>query len=239
MRSLWARHLFVGAVVGAVFAAGASAGAVTITGAQIATACDGVSSCAPAAGVSISSSPGAMTANELVGVRGVGIAGLTAGEIDAGEFLTIEFSAPVLLNSFRLGAFFNGSEFNDQNERGFVRVLYSDNSAQLFQLDVTGENTATIDGGFGAVVTNCGATTDSGAGCFDFGGNPLSNKLISRLVFTAADKPSTGPTGSNNSDYFFAGFSYSIPEVPIPGAVPLMATGLVAFAAWRRKARAR
>ncbi|MBY0420884.1 MAG: hypothetical protein K2Q06_01180, partial [Parvularculaceae bacterium] len=98
---------------------GAAAHAAVITGAQLSASCAGVSSCSPATGVTVTSSPGAMAGGNVGGVAGIGIAGVNGNEIDAGELLTINFASAVTVDSFRLSAFFNGDEFGDENERAF------------------------------------------------------------------------------------------------------------------------
>ncbi|MBY0421082.1 MAG: VPLPA-CTERM sorting domain-containing protein, partial [Parvularculaceae bacterium] len=114
---------------------------------------------------------------------------------------------------------------------------YFDGTSARYQMDVTGENVSTIGVDSGPKsslgVSNCGATTLSGAGCFDYAGAPLSTKLITRLVFTAANKPSA----TNNSDFLLAGLGYTTSEVPVPGALLMMLSGLAGFGAVRRKAK--
>lgn len=230
------RRLVIGSLA-AVFASVGAASAATITGAQLAAACNNVASCSPVAGVAVSGAPGVLVANTIAGLQGLGVTGATQGEVDFGETITVLFSAPVVLNSFTLGAFFNGAEFADQNERGFVTAFYADGTSQQFQADVTGENAATINGGFGAIVTNCGATTNSGSGCFTFGNNPLSGRLISSIVFTAANQPSQVGNQTNNSDFILSGLEFSLSQVPVPGAIAFMLTGLAGLGAAHRKTR--
>ncbi len=223
------RRLFA-LCIAAVLGSASAASAATITGAQLAAACNNVAMC-NVAGVNFSGAPGQLVANSVAGLQGIGVSGATPAEIDNPESVTVTFAAPVFLNAFTVGAFFNGPEFGDNNERGFVTAFFQGGGSQVFTFDVIGENAAVIDGGFGAIVTNCGATTDSGSGCFRFSNNPLSSSLITSLVFTAANIP----TASNNSDYILAGLEFS--EVPVPGAIALMLTGLAGLGAAKRRNR--
>lgn len=230
------RRLFIGCLAAAATTFGA-ASAATLTGAQLASACNNVANCNPTAGVSLAGAPGQLVANTVGGLQGIGVSGSTPGELDFGETITVQFATAVVLNSFTLGAFFNGDEFGDNNERGFLTAFYLDGTQQQFEMNVTGENTATINGGFGAVVTNCGATTADGSGCFKFANNPLSSKLITQLVFTAANKPTQAGGQSNNSDYILSGLEYSLSQVPVPGAIAFLLTGLAGLGAAQRKNR--
>jgi hypothetical protein len=230
------RRLVIGGIA-ALFVSAGAASAATITGAQLASACNSVTNCNPVAGVTVSAANGQLVSNTVGGVQGIGNSGATPGEIDTGETVTVQFASPVILNSFTLAAFFNGDEFGDNNERGFVTAFYADGTQQQFQFDVTGEDTAAINGGFGAIVTNCGATTSSGAGCFLFANNPLSSKLITKLAFTAANKPTSAGGQDNNSDYIISGLQYSLSQVPIPGALAFLLTGLAGLGAAQRRNR--
>lgn len=206
---------------------GAAAHATTITGADLATCAGTAGPCSPATGVTLSSTGGTITSNNVGGVVGIGISGApTTGEIDSPEQLTIDFASAVTLNSFRVGAFFNGPEFGDFNERGQVTI---NNGVATYTFDVLGDSTATISSGLGTVV-NCGLSVAGGAGCYDFTGNPLGNTLITRLVFTAINN-----TPGFNSDYTLAGLSFTPAAVPVPGALGLMALGLGGIAGFGRR----
>lgn len=182
-------------------------------------------------GATVTGTGGLLQSKTVAGQQGLGVAGKTNGEIDFGEWLTVTFDKNVYVDSFKVSAFFNGPEFGDHNEEGLVRLTLGDGSMLDFTIKVVGENMATISSGLGAV-TNCGATTSSGSGCFLYSGRPLGDLVIASIAFSAKNLPTKK---GNNSDYSLAGLDYS--EVPVPGAALLLLTGLGA-AGFARKRRA-
>lgn len=224
------RRLFAAAAAFAVaLAAGNAASAAAITTADL-VACSGLASCM-VPGATVSGSPGLLQSKTVAGQPGLGVAGKTGGEIDYGEWLTVTFDRNVFIDAFKVSAFFNGSEFGDYNEEGVVRLTLGDGSILNYTIKVVGENMATISSGLG-LVTNCGATTSSGSGCFLYSGRPLGDLLVASIAFSAKNLPTKA---GNNSDYSLAGIDYT--EVPAPGAALLLLTGLAA-ARLRRKKRA-
>lgn len=224
------RRVLFGAVASAAaFGAGAAASAAAITTADL-VACSGQTSCV-VPGAVVAGSPGKLQAKTVAGQQGLGIAGKTGGEIDFGEWLTVTFDKNVHIEAFKVSAFFNGSEFGDFNEEGIVRLTLGDGSILDYTIKVIGENMATISSGLGSV-TNCGATTSSGSGCFLYSGRPLGDLVVASIAFSAKNLPTLA---GNNSDYSLAGLDYS--EVPVPGAALLLLTGL-GVAGFARKRRA-
>jgi hypothetical protein len=157
----------------------------------------------------------------LNGATGLGISGRTGGEIDPNEAIIGTFSSLVLLDSFRVLFLYNGPEFGDPNEKARVSI---NDGALSGTLTVNGENNA-VWSRAGATVSNCGATTEAGIGCF-LVTNPFGSAAVSNVKFTAVNTP----TASNNSDYSL--HQLSATSVPEPAAVFLL--GLGAFALGRR-----
>jgi hypothetical protein len=157
-------------------------------------------------------------------------ADVTPGEINFGESIAAVFDVASILESFRIVFFYNGDEFGDVNEVGNLQVTFADLSVVDYTINVTGENTATISSGLGAIV-NCGATVLFGSGCFDFIGS-FGDALIQSIVFSAPDLP----TDINNSDYALGEFVFST-VIPAPGALLLLLTGIggLTFASRSRK----
>ncbi len=210
-------------------AAGNAASAAAITTADL-VACSGQYSCA-VPGATVTGSPGKLQSKTVAGQPGLGVAGKTGGEIDYGEWLTVTFDRNVLIDAFKVVFLYNGDEFGDYKEEGIIKLTLGDGSMLNFTIKAIAENTATISSGLGSV-TNCGATSLSGSGCFLFSGRPLGDLVIASIAFSAKNLPTKK---GNNSDYSLAGLDYT--EVPAPGAAILLLTGLAA-ARLRGKKRA-
>lgn len=187
------------------------------------------------------------TTSGRAGFSGLGIAGLTAGEIDVGETARVSWTDDVPVTDFSVALLYNGPEFNDWAEiakvtayRGGVQVAYA-----TLSVDGTGGpgNETNAAWSFaGGVVTNLSAATQAislvspllGGGAWRVT-NPFGNMAIDRLDFTA--KASIicppGQTCTNQSDYVLS----SVGVVPEPQTYALLLAGLgaIGFMAKRRR----
>jgi hypothetical protein len=216
-------RLVVSGLIGiaAAMALGGAASAATISTADLQT-CEGLQTC-DLATAKVTGAPGKLQGKTVAGQYGLGVAGNTGGEIDPTESITIRFKTLSYLDAFKVAFLFNGPEFGDLREKGFLTAILADGSSVRIWFRAQGENNAITSNGL-ATVTNCGATNASGSGCFLFSGRPLGDLLIRSLIFTAKDLPTPG---GNNSDYALAGIEHT--EIPIPGSALLLLTGLGAF----------
>ena len=177
------------------------------------------------------------------GFTGVGVQGMTNGEIDwrngQSESITLAFTAPTNIGSFTLGLLFNGPEYNDVREVARITV----NGNQSYFLRTTGtENVASWFNGstfLGNVNYIAGAGTQSGQGGAVTLSNPFGNLAVGTISFAASQGFSgggcSGTAGvcTNQSDYNVV----NVTAVPEPETYALMLAGLgaVAFMARRRR----
>jgi hypothetical protein len=169
----------------------------------------------------------------LNGVSGVGVSGLTSGEIDIGESIAGSFTSPVTVDSFQLAFLFDGPEFGDVNEIAKITVDVFGVGLVDYFLTVTG-TTSAVWTGLGSVLNLSPAQEDSGALWAIT--NPFGTSLINSITF-AAVAGSCGTAGgacTNQSDYSLN--SLSVTPVPVPAAFGLLAVGLglLGFTARRR-----
>lgn len=149
-------------------------------------------------GVELSASSGRLLARKaLNGVAGFGVSGGAAGsEIDIGETLHVGFGQARNVLSIKFLFLFNGPEFSDKAEK--ASVVVDGVAPYILSVSSSADNTAAWSGP--GTVSNCGATTSIGTGCFIVT-NPFPD-AVSQLDFgaTQGGQPFQG-SGSSNSDY--------------------------------------
>jgi PEP-CTERM motif len=181
------------------------------------------------------------------GFTGVGVQGVTDGEIDwrhgASESITVSFAQATGIGSLTLGLLFNGPEYNDVREVASIRIngdstdytlraTGHDNVAQWFHGSSFLGNINYVPGG-GTQLGEAGAVT-----LF----SPFGQRNVHQIRFSAAEGwggNSCGVFGTglcfNQSDYNVV----AIAPVPEPETYVLMLAGLgaVGFMARRRRAQ--
>lgn len=188
--------------------------------------CLGQSTCS-VGGASLSALPSGrkFESKTVAGQTGLGISGLTAGEIDIGEYFNVSYGVSETISGIQIVFIYNGPEFNDVAEVAKVTV----NGTNSFKLKVsrTTDNVAYWDGA--GTVSSCGGTTANGSGCFAIS-NPFGDIGVTSLSFTALTGRSSliGGASSNQSD-FAIGYIRGTQRVSEPGSVALLGAGLLAL----------
>jgi hypothetical protein len=146
----------------------------------------------------------------------------------------------VNVSAITLGLLFDGPEYSDVNEVAQITANYVGGGSGIFSLTATGTHTAIWSLATSGVASLGSGAVNGGTGAWTVS-NPFGNKVVSSLVFTAANgkKPASCPTCSNQSDYTFISLTAS-PVTPVPEpetyAMLLAGLGLMGAIARRRKA---
>ena len=123
---------------------------------------------------------------DVNGTKGLGVVGGSAGnEIDIGEQLNVQLPAGYTVTALQILFLFNGPEFGDNTEQASITTTDpATNATNTYTLTATAEDTAVWTGP--GTVSNCGATTSSGTGCFLIK-NPFPlDASVNLLGFTAS-----------------------------------------------------
>jgi len=190
--------------------------------------CAGLTICGPISSlVTLTAVGGTFEYKTRMGATGLGVSNATAGEIDTTESINGALIAPQVITGFRVLFLYNGGEFGDLNEIAKLTI----NGTTFGTLSAVAENTA-VWSLSGATVTNCGATNESGTGCFDVL-NPFGSALVSNFSFTAVHVPNA----ANDSDFSLGSLSVLGPNTPIPEPASLTLVGIGLAAGFKRLRR--
>ena len=183
-----------------IFIAGSASAQQTITidvTALNANNCIGQVSCA-VQGVALSTIPNSrvLTVKALNNVSGFGVSGGASGnEIDIGETLHVGIGQARNVQSIKFLFLFNGAEFNDRAEK--ATVVVDGTTTYTLSASSSADNAAAWSGP--GTVSNCGAMTAAGTGCFTSRSIPRCRQPA-RLRRGSRGTPFAG-TGTNDSDY--------------------------------------
>jgi hypothetical protein len=181
------------------------------------------------------------------GYTGVGVQGMTDGEIDwrdgRSESITLNFAQSAALSSFTLGVLFNGPEYNDVREVAritvngdstsyYLRTQATEDLAQWFYGNTFLSNVSFVPG----------AGTQNGQGGVVSVFNPFGNTAVSNIRFEASQGVSGNRCGQNGTSVCTNQSDYSVVSVnrvPEPQTLGLMLAGMAAlgFTTRRRPAR--
>jgi hypothetical protein len=148
-------------------------------------------------GADIAATGGTLQKKDLNSASGFGVSGGASGpEIDIGQTLRVDFDESRSIVAIKVLFLFNGPEFSDRAEK--ARVIADGTTYILSTLNDADDADATWSGP--GTVTQCGATTQAGTGCFIIT-DPFPG-AVSRLDFSAVTgtAPFAG-SGTNDSDY--------------------------------------
>jgi PEP-CTERM motif len=179
------------------------------------------------------------------GFTGVGVQGMTNGEIDwrngVSESITLNFASQTAIGSFTLGLLFNGPEYNDVRE--VARITLGGDDVSYYLRTSGTENVASWYYGatfLGNYSFLAGSGTQGGEGGAVMLANPFGDRMVSSITFAAAEGYNAWSCGggscTNQSDYNVV----NVTPVPEPQTYALMLAGLgaVAFMARRRRPQA-
>ena len=187
---------------------------------------------------------GAFETKTIAGVTGVGVAGITAGEIDIGQSITASYEdIGFRLSSFTLAFLYDGPEFGDVQEKAKFTATFLDGSttsyAILTNLYTAEENTdfyLSIDGGpdvSASYVLSADYATNTTAARVTIG-NLFGNDLLSSLKFEAIPGVCAVGACNNDSDYSIERLVVKVPE---PGTLALLGLGVAGLWAGRRRTK--
>ncbi len=189
--------------------------------------------------------PGSFKQKTIAGFKAVGVeGGRTGDELDINnsgnsERINVDFfnagtnvARALTLGSIGIAFLFDGSEFDDKQEKARIEGKTAANGTVFGVLTATYTNASGLtaywdengDGG-GVLVSVLSPATTSGGAVWSIA-NPFGTTAVRSLSFTAL--PGTCAAGgangdcTNDSDYNI----YSISEVPEPGTYALMLAGL-------------
>jgi hypothetical protein len=173
------------------------------------------------------STPGRFEKKSQGGITGVGISGLTGGEIDIGEMLTGSFSHDVNVSSITLGLLFDGPEYGDVREVAKITAYFVDGGSASFTLTATGTHSAIWSLSGGNALSIGSGSVNGGTGAWTIS-NPFGNRAISSLTFTAIPGVAAPSCHNctNQSDYTFVSMRAVITPVPEPETISLLLVGL-------------
>ncbi len=179
---------------------------------------------------------GSFQTKSQAGWTGVGISGITAGEIDTAEAIIFTFDVAQRVDDFTLTLLFSEGPYDDPNEVAGIIALDSDGNSYAYYLTAMYPAEAATWAEFGgaevsgATIENLSPANTTSCAAVWRVSNPFGDMAISTLVFYAEGVTESG----NDSDYCFNHMNTTAP-VPEPATMILLGSGLLGLAGFRRK----
>lgn len=177
--------------------------------------------------------------NTAIG-KAIGTNGGVRGEIDTGPSVFFDFDREVFFNEFTVAWLFPDGQYGDKGDEVALFKTYDANDSLLdsFTLRATDFTTGAFSGV--GTVENLHIAKKPGDGVWKISGDNIFGNFSKLELSGSTITNNSGKSSGSDFSFFSAQGAGTIAPVPVPAALPLLASALggLGLLSWRRKQNA-